>query len=130
MNLLAASQTLIDTHVVLAWVVIVGNGVAGAWALAAHKDKRFRVRQLWWLTAFAEIMVFVQVALGVLILQDHKGDDYGFHVLYGFSAAFAVGIIYSYRSQLAEKKYLLYGFGGLFIMGLGLRLLSIGQGAI
>ncbi len=43
----------------------------------------------------------------------------------GFSAAFAVGIIYSYRGQLQDKVYLLYGFGGLFIMGLGLRLLAI-----
>jgi cytochrome bd-type quinol oxidase subunit 2 len=129
-NLLAASAVLVDLHQDLAWVVIVGNGLAGLWALAAHRDERFRVKQLWWFTAFAEIAVFVQVALGVLVLQDHEGDDYGFHVLYGFSAAFAVGIIYSYRSQLKEKKYLLYGFGGLFIMGLGLRLLSIGEGAI
>ena len=130
MKLLAASQVLVDLHHSLAWVVIVANGLAGLWALAAHRDERFRVKQLWWFTAFAEIAVFVQVALGVVILQDHKGEDYGFHVLYGFSAAFAVGIIYSYRSQLAEKKYLLYGFGGLFIMGLGLRLLTIGAGAL
>lgn len=130
MNLLAASQALVDLHTSLAWVVIVANGAAGVWALLAHRDERFRVPALWWFTGFAEVAVFVQVALGVLILQDHDGEDYGFHVLYGFSAAFAVGIIYSYRSQLAEKKYLLYGCGGLFIMGLGLRLLSIGQGAI
>jgi cytochrome bd-type quinol oxidase subunit 2 len=129
-NLFAASQALVDVHQTLAWVVIVTNGLAGLWALAAHRDERLRVKQLWWFTAFAEIAVFVQVALGVVILQDHKGEDYGFHVLYGFSAAFAVGIIYSYRAQLKEKKYLLYGFGGLFIMGLGLRLLTIGQGAI
>ena len=128
--MLAASQVLVDLHLDLAWVVIVANGLAGVWALLAHRDERFRVKQLWWFTAFAEIAVFVQVILGVIILQSHKGEDYGFHVLYGFSAAFAVGIIYSYRSQLAEKKYLLYGCGGLFIMGLGLRLLTIGQGAI
>ncbi|MGN6693143.1 MAG: hypothetical protein ACTHN0_03120 [Aquihabitans sp.] len=130
MSVLAASQALVDAHLALAWVVIVANGLAGVWALAAHKDQRFRVKQLWWFTAFAEIAVFVQVVLGVIILQSHKGEDYGFHLLYGFSAAFAVGIIYSYRGQLQDKKYLLYGFGGLFIMGLGLRLLTIGQGAI
>jgi hypothetical protein len=129
-TVLGASQLLVDLHLDLAWVVIIGNGLAGVWALAAHKYPQFRVKQLWWFTAFAEIAVFVQVALGVVILQDHKGQDYGFHVLYGFSAAFAVGFIYSYRSQLAEKKYLLYGGGGLFIMGLGLRLLTIGQGAV
>ena len=130
MLVLAASPVLVDIHEVLAWGVIIANGLAGLWALAANRDERLRVKQLWWFTAFAEIAVFVQVTLGVIILQSHKGEDYGFHVLYGFSAAFAVGIIYSYRSQLKEKKYLLYGFGGLFIMGLGLRLLTIGQGAI
>ena len=128
--MLAASQALNDLHQILAWVVIIANGLAGLWALAAHRDARFRVPALWWFTGFAEVAVFVQVALGVLILQDHEGEDYGFHLLYGFSAAFAVGIIYSYRSQLADKKYLLYGGGGLFIMGLGLRLLSIGQGTV
>lgn len=116
---------LTDVHVALAWVVIVSNGLAGLWALAAHRDERFRVKQLWWFTAFAELLVFVQVTLGVIVLQDYPGEDHGFHVLYGFSAAFAVGIIYSYRSQLREKVYLLYGLGGLFIMGLGLRLLAI-----
>lgn len=127
--LLAASPALVDLHTALAWVVIVANGLAGAWALIAHRDERFRVKQLWWFTGFAEIAVFVQVALGVVILQDHEGQDYGFHLLYGFSAAFAVGIIYSYRAQLKDKTYLLYGFGGLFIMGLGLRLLTLGEGA-
>ena len=42
----------------------------------------------------------------------------------GFSAAFAVGILYSYRSQLADKVYLLYGCGGLFIAGVALRAMT------
>ena len=33
----------------------------------------------------------------------------------------AVGIIYAYRYQLRDKIYLLYGGGGLFLMGLGIR---------
>ena len=53
--MLAASQVLVDLHLDLAWVVIVANGLAGVWALAAHRDERFRVKQLWWFTAFAEI---------------------------------------------------------------------------
>jgi hypothetical protein len=32
-----------------------------------------------------------------------------------------VAIIYSYRSQLRHRVYLLYGLGGLFVMGLGIR---------
>ena len=37
------------------------------------------------------------------------------------SAAFSVAIVYSYRAQLRAQRYLLYGFGGLFLMGLGIR---------
>jgi hypothetical protein len=46
-----------------------------------------------------------------------------FHMFYGFVAIVAVGIVYSYRQQLRHRLYLLYGFGGLFLMGLGIRAL-------
>jgi hypothetical protein len=36
-----------------------------------------------------------------------------------------VGIVYSYRDSLEGKLYLLYGFGGLFLMGLGIRALLV-----
>jgi hypothetical protein len=42
-------------------------------------------------------------------------------------AIMAVAIIYSYRHQLKNKTYLLYGFGGLFLMGLGIRAMLVGQ---
>jgi hypothetical protein len=38
----------------------------------------------------------------------------------------SVGIIYSYREQVAAHRYLLYGLGGLFLMGLGIRAMVIG----
>ncbi|MEY3493917.1 MAG: hypothetical protein RL413_1335, partial [Actinomycetota bacterium] len=34
---------------------------------------------------------------------------------------------YSYRNQMRHKLYLLYGLGGLFLMGLGIRALLVGQ---
>jgi hypothetical protein len=37
-----------------------------------------------------------------------------------------VAIIYSYRHQLAQYLYLLYGLGGLFVMGLAIRAMFIG----
>jgi hypothetical protein len=44
-------------------------------------------------------------------------------MFYGFVAIIAVGILYSYRNDrfVRGKIYLLYGFGGLFLMGLGIR---------
>ena len=116
----AAPAVVRDAHEVWAWVVIVLNAVAGAWALMAHRHERFRRKELWRFTAVAEVAIFIQVILGVILVQGRKDvqDALGFHLLYGFSAAFAVAVLYSYRNQLSDKKYLLYGFGGLFISGL------------
>lgn len=126
MSLLATSQALVDAHVDFAWVVIVGNGLTGAWALAAHRFERLRHRSLWWAVWAAHASVFVQVVLGVLVVQGRDTEPYQFHMFYGFVAAFSVAIIFSYRSQLAANRYLLYGGGNLFLMGLGLRALEVG----
>jgi hypothetical protein len=110
-----------DLHASFAWFVVVGNGVAGLWALGAHWLEPLRVRALWFATAVVQVSIIVQVALGVAALQGFEGDPDQFHLFYGFVAVATVGIIYSYRSQLAPHRYLLYGGGGLFLMGLALR---------
>jgi predicted anti-sigma-YlaC factor YlaD len=97
------------------------------WALAAHFWPGFRTRALWWFTAFAELAVFVQVALGVGLVAGQHIKAPQFHMFYGFVAIIAVGIIYSYRQQLRHRLYLLYGLGGLFVMGLGIRALLVGR---
>ena len=109
-----------------AWVVIVGNGLAGLWALAAHRITDVRTPAVWWFTGLVQSAVLVEVAVGVAM---HTGQDVGvdrFHTFYGFLAVFAVAIIYSYRQQVGGRLYLLYGFGGLFVMGLGIRALTVG----
>ncbi|MDP8938629.1 MAG: hypothetical protein M3O23_13035 [Actinomycetota bacterium] len=123
MTLLAI--TLRDAHVGWSWVMIVANGAAGLWALAAARLPQLRTRTLWWFTAAAEVAVLVQVCLGVGLVagQDLKATQ--FHMFYGFVALIAVAVIYSYRQQLRHRLYLLYGFGGLLVMGLGLRALQI-----
>lgn len=120
-SLLAVNAGLRRVHVDWAWVVIVTNGLAGLWALGAHRYGELRHQALWYATAVAEAAVVVQVVLGVVLIQGLDRQAYEFHMLYGFSAFVAVGILYSYRNQLRRQMYLLYGFGGLFIMGLGLR---------
>jgi len=42
-------------------------------------------------------------------------------------AIIAIGIIYSYGKQMGERRYQIYGFGGLFVMGLGIRALLVGR---
>lgn len=111
-------------HTTNAWFVISANGFVGCWALAAHWWAPARHRALWFATAMAQLAIVVEVALGVA-LQAGEGTLLDqFHAFYGFVAFATVGIIYSYRNQVYEYRYLLYGGGGLFLMGLGLRSLQ------
>jgi hypothetical protein len=122
-----ALASLLDVHAAWAWVVIIGNGLAGVWALAAHKWTWLRTQALWWFTIFAEVAVFIQVGLGVGLVAGQKLKAPKFHLFYGFVAIMAVGILYSYRQQMRHRLYLLYGGGGLFMMGLGIRALLVAR---
>ena len=75
---------------------------------------------------FAELSMFVQVGLGVGMVAGQDREAAQFHMFYGFVAIIAIGILYSYRQQLRHRLYLLYGFGGLFVMGLGIRAMVVG----
>ena len=121
------SLLISDIHSAWAWVAIISKGLAGVWALAAHKITPLRTRARWWYTGVAEFTIFVQVTLGVIMVNKDKLEFPAFHAFYGFVAIMAVAIIYSYRHQLKNKTYLLYGFGGLFLMGLGIRAMLVGQ---
>jgi hypothetical protein len=101
--------------------------MAGAWALAALRLESLRTRALWWFTAIVEFAVFVQVGLGVGLVAGEHHTVKQFHMFYGFVAIIAVTIIYSYRQQMRHRLYQLYGFGGLFVMGLGIRAVLVGR---
>ena len=94
---------------------------------AAHWLPALRTRALWWFTGLAELTIFVQVALGVGLVSGQGFVAPKFHMFYGFVAIIAVAIIYSYRTQMRHRLYLLYGVGGLFLMGLGIRAMLVGQ---
>jgi hypothetical protein len=123
------ATTLTNLHTSWAWVVIIGNALAGIWALSAHKVVALRSRALWWFTACTQLSVFIQVILGVIMVNRDKLEFPQFHAFYGFVAIIAIAIIYSYRAQLKSRVYLLYGFGGLFLMGLSIRAMLVGQAA-
>jgi hypothetical protein len=117
--------TLRQVHADFAWVVVVSNAIVGLWALAAHYRDELRVPALWRATIAAEVTIFVQVSLGVALVAVQHLEVAQFHAFYGFVAIATVGIIYSYRQQVAPHRYLLYGLGGLFLMGLALRAVAI-----
>ena len=121
----SAPVTLRDVHADFAWVVVVTNAAVGLWALAAHWVEPLRTRHLWWATVAAEVTIVVQVVLGVALVAVQDIEVAQFHAFYGFVALAAIGIVYSYRHQLRRHVYLLYGLGGLFLMGLALRAITI-----
>ena len=113
-----------DAHEVGAWVLMGVNAAVGAWCVAAHYHERLRHPTIWWAVITAQVLVFVQVTLGVILMNVEDLEPPQLHVLYGFSAIIAVAILYGYRSTsdwVSEREYLVYGLGSLFIMGLGIR---------
>ncbi|MFN0090636.1 MAG: hypothetical protein ACKVWR_10280 [Acidimicrobiales bacterium] len=119
-------MTLLRVHESWAWLVVIANGLAGLWALGAHKVAALRTRALWWFTILAEASIYVQVGLGVGLVAGQGRQAPQFHMFYGFVAIIAVTLIYAYRQQLRHRLYLLYGLGGLFLMGLGIRAMLVG----
>lgn len=119
------ASVVLDVHEAFAWVVVIGTGLAGAWALAAHWRPAVRGRWLWWFTGFAHATVFVQAGLGSWLIAREDREAPELHALYGFSLVLAVGIVYSYRQQMRDHQYLLYGGGGLFLMGMAIRAMII-----
>ena len=118
---------LLEVHQSFAWFVIISNGLAGLWVLAANWLVPLRTRAMWWFVIAAELTIFVQVAMGVGMVAGQGIQAPKFHMFYGFVAIIAVGIIYSYRQQMEKHRYLLYGLGSLFIMGLGIRAMLVGR---
>ena len=107
-------------HEVFAWVVIAANAVVGVWALGAHWLAAWRGRALWWAAGAAHLTVGVQLLSGVLLVAGQDVEANEIHMFYGFLALVGVAVIVSYR-HLSAYRYLIYGLGGLFVMGLALR---------
>jgi hypothetical protein len=117
-------QTIFRIHRFWGYVAIVANGIAGLYCLAAWRWKALRGRPVWIVTIVAEIAILVQVALGVTLVAGDKGYAKSvprFHMFYGFVIFISIGLLYSYRRQMKGRLELLYGLGGLFVMGLGIR---------
>lgn len=110
-----------DLHTLFAWIVVFANGAAGVWAVTAHFLEPAQHRSMWWFISAAQVLLFVQVVLGVVRLNQLPGDPPEYHTFYGFLTLIAVAILYGYRNQLGHLRYLLYGGGSLFIMGLAIR---------
>jgi hypothetical protein len=117
-------QTVFDIHKYFGYVGIVLNALVGIYALLAWRWKRLRGRALWIATIVAEVAILLQVLLGTIMVAGDEGFRKAvprFHMFYGFLVFVTIGLLYQYRAQMKGRQELLYGLGGLFIMGLGIR---------
>lgn len=71
--------------------------------------------------------MFVQVILGILTVKLGKLEFTQSHALNGFAGMIAIAVIYLNLTQRKDMTYLLYGIGSLFIMGLGIKAMLVGQ---
>ena len=117
-------KVLFDIHKYFGYVGIGLNAIVGLYALAAWRWKQLRGRPLWIATIVAEVTILLQVLIGTIMVA---GDEVyretvpRFHMFYGFLIFVTVGLLYQYRDQMKGRQEMLYGLGGLFIMGLGIR---------
>jgi len=117
---------LLEFHQDFAWVVVIVNGLAGAWVLGANWISRVRHVSMWWIVGAAHVLMMVQVVIGVIVQNTTELVAPDFHLLYGFLTLISIGILYSYRQQIDGHLYLLYGLGTIWVMGLGLRAMFLG----
>ena len=114
-------QSLHDLYRTGLWVQVGVNAAAGLWALAAHRWPRVRSTALWIFIVVAELVVTANVVMASVLLARYDWEFPELHMLYEFSGLVAIGIVYSYAQQMKPRRFLIYGGGGLFLMGLALR---------
>lgn len=117
----ATIEALHTFHTVWGYVAIAANAIAGTVALVAWRVPRWRGRAVWVCTVVAEVTVLLQVLVGVILVASDRYAAPRFHMFYGFVIFITVGLLYQYRGSMRGRLEMLYGFGGLFIMGLGIR---------
>tara|TARA_B100001758_G_scaffold245498_1_gene258628 strand:- start:126 stop:521 length:396 start_codon:yes stop_codon:yes gene_type:complete len=115
-----------DLHNTVAFFLIFTNAIAGFWGVLLDRRSIQSTRFFWVAIIAAQIIVFVQAIIGVAIQSKENVEPNDFHYLYGFSMIIAIALLYGYRNTIGNKKFLLYGLGSFFIMGLGIRAMFLG----
>jgi hypothetical protein len=102
-------STWLGWHRALAWALIISNAAAGLWCVVAHRYRSVRGRALITAIVVAQLTAFAQAIVGTVLIVRYDLEPARLHALYGFSAVFAVGILYSYRASpfMRGKEYLL-----------------------
>ncbi len=111
---------MLTAHRIVAFLVIAGCAVAGVAGLAAYRRGRSGgvVAQL---LALAQTALVAQVALGLLLLGDHRRAADRLHYLYGTLALLAVLAPWLYAPDDPRARLLWFGVAALVAAALAVR---------
>ena len=109
-------------HGRVAYALMLYMLVVGLWGLGAFFGKRTVQPSYLSALLLGELMIVVQAVLGALMLGGGVAPANPMHYLYGFTAAIALPLAYSYNQGRNDRKALLiYAIVCLFAFGAGVR---------
>jgi len=116
-----------NAHTIFAFVLIFSNAITGIWGVLLDKKAISNPKPFWFCIAIAQLLIFVQAILGVSLQAADDLEPRDFHYLYGFSMIIAIALLYGYKNSIGQHRFIMYGLGSFFIMGLGIRALFLGS---
>ena len=112
---------MLETHAVLAFLVVGVPVLAGAAALIVHRRGRGAGRLVSNLLALAQTLLVAQVAVGLLLLSDERRAPDDLHYAYGSLALAAVLAPWLYAPQEPRRRLLWFAGATLLAAALATR---------
>jgi hypothetical protein len=112
---------MLTAHHVGAFLVIAVCALAAVIALTAHRRRRGAGRLVAQVLALAQTVLVAQVALGLLLLADHRRAADHLHYLYGTLALLATLSPWLYAPAEPRRRLLWFGGATLVATALAVR---------
>jgi hypothetical protein len=112
---------MLTAHHVGAFLVIAVCALAAVTALTAHRRRRGAGRLVAQVLALAQTVLVAQVALGLLLLADHRRAADHLHYLYGTLALLATLSPWLYAPAEPRRRLLWFGGATLVATALAVR---------
>jgi hypothetical protein len=112
---------MLNAHHVLAFLVLAACAVTAVWGFVACRRGREAGRTLAHLIALVQTLLVAQVALGLLLLSDHRRAADHLHYAYGTLALCAVLAPWFYAPADPRRRLLWFAGATLVAGALGVR---------
>lgn len=120
---------MLEAHTIIGYSIVGGFGLLWLWGMGTWIVRRGPGRPFWWLLAFLQVTLLLQLVAGSVLLA--RGGGRGIlHYLYGvgFPAAVLVAAHWLAREAFQDRPWAPFAVAGFFAFGLTLRALTTGLG--